>query len=271
VVAWNTADLVLEALDAIQAAARQCSGAVEILLVDNGGLDLVRTQIESRAHQVIRMVTNVNQCRARNYGAACAHGPVLVFLEDDGVIQEDYLANAERWFRLEELCAVRGRVIYKRHRYYTTLAAHYDLGPEPREDCLVTEGNMAIRRDPYLRAGGFREDLIGHEGRELTYRVKLQDPDALVRYVPDLVLRHDFADSWSKFRRKFSHYAGIDERLFQINPALKGFLEQYKALPHPEKKLTLDERMAHWLLTRIKRRLQRRARRSARKASAPPA
>ena len=266
VVAWNTAELAVEALDAIQAATTHCSGSVEIILVDNGGLDSVRSEIEERSHQTIRMVGNVNQCRARNYGAARARGPVLVFLEDDGVIQEDHLANTERWFNNEDMCAVRGRVLYKDHRYFTTLAGHYDLGSDPRDDCLVTEGNMAIRRDSYLTAGGFNEVLIGNEGIDLTYRLKLHDPGALVRYAPDLVLRHDFADGWAKFRRKFSHYAGIDKQLTQIDPALETFLAEYRKVPRPQRKLTADERVAHWFLTKLKKRLQRRARRAARKA-----
>ena len=264
VVAWNTAELVVEALDAIQAATTHCSGSVEIILVDNGGLDSVRSELEARTHQLIRMVGNVRLCRARNLGAALAGGPILVFLDDDGLVQADHLQNVERWFAEGNTCAVHGRVVHKNHRYFTTLAEHYDLGPEAREDCLVTEGNMAIWREAYISAGGFNETLAGNEGVDLTYRLKRQDPDAVVLYVPDVVLRHDFIDSWSKFRRKFSHYAGMDQQLTEIDPDLGPFLKEYRSTPRPRRKLAADERLARWFLTKLKKRLQRRARRAAR-------
>lgn len=266
VVAWNSADLVVEALDAIRVAAERCRGPVEIILVDNGGLDSVRSELEERTHQLIRMVGNVRLCRARNLGAALAHGRLLVFLDDDGLVQADHLQNVERWFAEENTCAVHGRVVYKNHRYFTTLAEHYDLGPEAREDCLVTEGNMAIRREAYISAGGFNETLAGNEGVDLTYRLKRQDPDAVVLYVPDVVLRHDFIDGWPKFRRKFSHYAGMDRQLTEIDPALGPFLAEYQGTPRPRRKLAADERLARWFLTKLKKRLQRRARRAARQA-----
>jgi glycosyltransferase involved in cell wall biosynthesis len=266
VVAWNTPDLLVEALDAIQVATKQCSGPVEIILVDNGGLDSVRSELEERTHQLIRMVGNVRLCRARNLGAALARGPLLVFLDDDGLVQADHLQNVERWFAEENTCAVHGRVVHKDHRYFTTLAAHYDLGPEALEDCLVTEGNMAIRREAYISAGGFNETLAGNEGVDLTYRLKRQNPDAAVLYVPDVVLRHDFIDGWPKFRRKFSHYAGMDRQLTEIDPALGPFLKKYQRTPRPRRKLAADERLARWFLTKLKNRIQRRARRAARQA-----
>jgi glycosyltransferase involved in cell wall biosynthesis len=266
VVAWNSAELAVEALDAIHVAAKQCAGSVEIILLDNGGLDSVRAQLEERTHQLIHMVGNVRLCRARNLGAALARGPVLVFLDDDGLVQADHLHNVERWFAEGDTCAVHGRVVHKNHRYFTTLAEHYDLGPEAREDCLVTEGNMAIRREAYISAGGFNETLAGNEGVDLTYRLKRQDPDAAVLYVPDVVLRHDFIDGWPKFRRKFSHYAGMDRQLTEIDPALGPFLAEYQGTPRPRRKLAADERLARWFLTKLKKRLQRRARRAAKQA-----
>jgi glycosyltransferase involved in cell wall biosynthesis len=266
VVAWNSAKLVVEALDVIRVAAERCVGPVEIILVDNGGLDSVRSELQARVHQMIRMVGNVRLCRARNLGAARARGPVLVFLDDDGLVQEEHLANVERWFTKQDTCAVRGRLVHKNHRYFTTLAEHYDLGAEALEDCLVTEGNMAIRREAYISAGGFNETLAGNEGVDLTYRLKREDPDAVVLYVPDVVLRHDFMDGWPKFRRKFSHYAGMDRQLTEIDPALGPFLKKYQGTPRPRRRLAADERLARWFLTKLKKRLQRRARKAARRA-----
>lgn len=266
VVAWNSAEFVLEALDHIVTAAKLTDGPVEILLVDNGGLESALPGIRARVHTLIRMVGNVRLCRARNYAAACASAPLLVFLDDDGLIHEDHLCNAQHWFENAKTCAIHGRVVFKNHRYFTTLAEHYDLGNEALDDCLMTEGNMAIRRETYITAGGFNETLAGNEGLDLTFRIKRQTPSARVLYVPDVVLRHDFIDSWGKFRRKFSHYAGIDQQVTALDPGLGPFLNAYRAVRPSPRHLSGKNRMAHWFLTKIKKRLQRKARRAARRA-----
>ena len=265
VVAWNSPGFVLEALDHILLAAQRLEHPIEIILVDNGGLESALPGIRARVHTLIRMVGNVRLCRARNYAAACASAPLIVFLDDDGLVHEDHLFNAHRWFDSRETCAIHGRVVFKNHRYFTTLAQHYDLGDEALEDCLMTEGNMAIRRETFIGAGGFNETLAGNEGLDLTFRIKQQDPDSRVLYVPDVVLRHDFIDSWAKFRRKFSHYAGIDQQVTALDPGLGPFLDAYrKVRPHP-RRLAGTDRLAQWLLTKIKKRLQRKARRAVRR------
>ncbi len=264
VVAWNSPDLVLEALDHILVAAQRSEGPIEIILVDNGGLESALPGIRARVHTLIRMVGNVRLCRARNYAAACASAPLIVFLDDDGLIQEDHLLNVHRWFDNLETSAIHGRVVFKNHRYFTTLAQHYDLGDESLEDCLMTEGNMAIRRETFIRAGGFNETLAGNEGLDLTFRIKQQDPGSRVLYVPDVVLRHDFIDSWAKFRRKFSHYTGIDQQVTALDPGLGPFLDAYRKVRPRPRRLSGMDRLAQWLLTKIKKRLQRRARRAVR-------
>ncbi|MDP6839678.1 MAG: glycosyltransferase, partial [Planctomycetota bacterium] len=67
-------------MDAILLAAQNCESNVELLLVDNGGLDSALPRIQERTHHLIRMVGNVRLCRARNLAAAYARGPVLVFI-----------------------------------------------------------------------------------------------------------------------------------------------------------------------------------------------
>jgi hypothetical protein len=157
--------------------------------------------------------------------------------------------------------AIRGRIVYKEHRYFTTLAEHYDRGDDPVPDALVTEGNMAIRRSSFLAAGGFNETLSGNEGVDLTFRLKQRDPEARTLYVPDVVLRHDFVNGWAKFRLKFSRYAHIDNALTQLDPGLSAFLAEHSNTKRPERSLHLDERFARWFLRSVKRKLQRKARR----------
>lgn len=117
---------------------------------------------------------------------------------------------------------------------------------------------MAIRRSQFLAAGGFNETLSGNEGVDLTFRLKRLDPEAKTLYVPDVVMRHDFVNSWTKFKAKFSRYANIDSTLARLDPGLKGFLAEYLAETKPQRHMRLDERIARYLLSSLKRKLQRR-------------
>jgi len=266
VVSWRTPRPPLDALDAIRASAAGCRGEVEVILLDNGGLEQAREGILERVDRLVEMVGNVRLCRARNLGAALARGRVVVFLDDDGVIETEHLPEVERWFADGSVTAVRGRIRPYHHPWFTTLAEHYDLGDEPRFDYLVTEGNMAIRRDAYLEVGGFHELLAGGEGVDLTFRLLQRDAEARLLYAPGVVLRHDFLDGWAKFRRKFSHYAGMNSQLEEIDPRLGEFVREYARRDKVRPRLALAERVAFHVLTRLKKRLQRRARKRAARA-----
>lgn len=258
VVAWHSADFIVEALDTIRASQRHWGGPVEVLLMDNGGLESVWSEILLRVDRALRMVGNVHLCRARNLGAALAKAPIVVFLDDDGLILPEHLGAIDRWFQDPEVTAIRGRITFKHHRYFTTLADHYDFGRSAVPDALVTEGNMAIRRSQFLAAGGFNETLSGNEGVDLTFRLKRLDPEAKTLYVPDVVMRHDFVNNWTKFKAKFSRYANIDSTLARLDPGLKDFLAEYLAETKPQRHMRLDERIARSLLSSLKRKLQRR-------------
>ena len=65
VVAWNTPDDVVLALDAIRASAARCAAPVEVLLVDNGGLTAAQAAIDERVDRAVHMVGNVRLCRAQ--------------------------------------------------------------------------------------------------------------------------------------------------------------------------------------------------------------
>jgi glycosyltransferase involved in cell wall biosynthesis len=227
VVAWRSAEFIVECLDHIRDQNGLDDGDIEIILVDNGGLEAARDQFASRVDLEIRMVGNVRLCRARNTGVAWAGAPLLPNIDDDGLIEPDYFKNALYYFNNPDVVAIRSRIVAKDHPYFTTLASHYDRGGWPVEDCLVTEGSSLVRREPYVAVGGFAESLSGHEGIDLTYRLNKHQPTASVLYVPDAVMRHDYFDSWQKFTRKSLYYAGIDDSTADRSPQLARFMDAY--------------------------------------------
>lgn len=267
VVAWRSAHLVVECLDHVRAQRGLPDGAIEVILVDNGGLEPARDAFPTRVDVELRMQHNVGLSPARNLGLLAARAPIVCFIDDDGLIAADYCRRALDYFAHDpDLVAARSRITYKHHRYFTTLASHYDRGPHPVADCLVTEGSMAIRRQPYLEVGGFAEKLYGHEGIDLTFRLKQHNPRARVLYVPDMVMAHDYIHTWQKFWQKNTRYTDINTRVAARSPELEAFMADYARHQKTFKtsRKTTDELAAMWALKAARAALRQGARLSQR-------
>ena len=244
VVAWNSAPFVIGCLDHLIAQDGFDRDNAEIILVDNGGLDPVRNELSERVDIEIRMTENVKLTPARNVGVAYASGPIINFIDDDGLVEADYAENALKYFEDPTVYGVRSKIIAKEHPYFTTLGYHYDRGPDPVEDALVTEGSCFLRRDLYMQVGGFGL-LSGHEGMELCRRMTLAQTDGKLLYAPDVVMRHDYMDGWSKYFRKSLHYGGIGSIASALHPEVDSFISEASKRRFPKPKRALRLRLAN--------------------------
>ncbi|MFC7229547.1 polysaccharide deacetylase family protein [Salinirubellus salinus] len=175
---------------------RQTDPAFELLVVDNGtGHDpeplLRRTGLSGTWYGLER---NVGPNLARDFAAERADGDLLVFLDDDAVPADDFVASHLEAYR-EGAMAVRGRVLPLTRSVYNRLATNYDLGDDDLPYLLDIEGNTAIDRETYLDVGGFGDVPWGHEGLVLTERLLELVDREVVRYDPRPVVYHDYACS----------------------------------------------------------------------------
>jgi len=260
VVGWESSDEIIDSLASVRA--QRGIEDFEVVLVDNGGLEPVRHLFAEYVDLELRMRGNVRLCRARNAAVAWANGDLVAFVDDDGRLRDDYLKNVLPYFRSEAVVGIRSRIVADEHPYLTALAAHYDRGPEPVEDCLVTEGSSVLRRKAYLEAGGFAESLAGHEGIDLTFRLKRCNPDARVLYAPDVVMAHDYFDSVGHLVDKSLNYADIDTDVVAERPEIEGFLARYFSREYPGPRLSFDQHVAAALLSAIRSFLEVAARAS---------
>ena len=263
-VGWRRPQALLQALDHARQQRGLTPAQLELILVDNGGLHDAYDEIARRVSVHVQLRVNARHCIGRNIGAALAQAPVLCFIDDDGLIRPDYAACALARLAEPGVVAVRSRIVAKDHRYFTTLASHYDRGQDAVEDCLVTEGSMAIWRDAFLQVGGFAEALFGHEGIDLTFRLKRRDPQARVLYAPDMIMAHDYMDGWVKFIKKSSHYSGINDALASRDPELERFMSDYFARRFTRQRARPDEALARLALLGTRALLQQLARQRAR-------
>lgn len=255
VVAWRAAEFIEDCLAYIDAR-RGETPSMELILVDNGGMEPAREVIAQYADLEIRMKDNARLCRARNTAVAHARGDLVAFIDDDGLVTPGYFENALRYFKSDVVAGIRSRIVAREHPYFTTLASHYDRGDSALEDCLVTEGSSVLRRDWYIRAGGFAESLAGHEGIDLTFRIKQLDPEYRIVYAPDVVMAHDYFDGWGHFLRKSLNYSNIDELVLGERPELAAFLKDYFTWSFPPPSRSTREALARTGLQWVRSALQ---------------
>jgi glycosyltransferase involved in cell wall biosynthesis len=171
-------DLVLRAL-AAQSLPRE---QFEIIVVLDGSTDgsaeLLRAwQAGPLPNLRWRWQPNAGQAQARNQGALLARAPVLVFVDDDIAAAPDLLAVHAARHAAGQRIAVLGDsrlVREQRESYYHLLVwawwedtyhrrALPGRQPGYRDFCA---GNVSLRRDDFLAAGGFDPAFRGYGGED---------------------------------------------------------------------------------------------------------
>jgi glycosyltransferase involved in cell wall biosynthesis len=191
VVSYKDVPGVEPALEAIgwQARAENC----EVILVDNGNdkLEAIGRRTLDGA-VMVRAPFQTGCSLGRNLGAHFARAPYLIFVDDDGLIEPDFVASLLRAARETGAVAVRGRVAPLTPG--TPEAVHYDLGERRLATFIGAEGASLWQRQVFCDADGFHPLLYGHEGHDLCARLfPFHGPFAFL-YEPGAVLRHDYAD-----------------------------------------------------------------------------
>lgn len=237
VVTYRISEPVLdETLDALSA---QTATDFEVVIVDNGcdwAVEAVPNRSEPVSHY-LRLDRNRGVTTARNIGARVSSGDMLLFLDDDGVPREDFVAQHRRCHREHDIVAARGRVLPKTDNAYNRFQSTYQLGDETIPYYISTEGNFSIDRETFLSHGGFDEQLegrAGHEGLDLTYRLVHEGvPRRRIVYYPHAVIYHDYANGFREYVTKTLGRKNATSMLRQKEPDLFEFARSYDTPGEP--------------------------------------
>jgi glycosyltransferase involved in cell wall biosynthesis len=218
-----------ELLRLLQSIAAQATprARYELCVIDNGA-DAPRVDPLALEVEHWHAADNIGASAGRNLGVAHTSAPLLIFIDDDGVIAPGFLDTMEALFEADAaLIAARGRVVPLHHPILSAIPGHYDRGLAPCDELLIIEGATGIRRAAYEVVGGYNEAMFGGEGIELSERLLRAHPDGRIRYEPGCVLRHDFVDSleqlWRKARRQV--YASLEAQ--PHNETLRAAKQRY--------------------------------------------
>jgi ADP-heptose:LPS heptosyltransferase/O-antigen/teichoic acid export membrane protein/GT2 family glycosyltransferase/thymidylate kinase len=242
------------------------SAQYEIIVVDNAPADNDLAQIIREHFPDCSQVRYLREDRAgsahaRNRGLACARGEIVVFVDDDELVDEHWLTQMVRGFEVSKnIACVTGLIIPMEsethaqgwfeqfggyckqqcarrlfnltdHRAPTPLYP-YSLG------VFGAGGSMAFRRSTLLELGGFDPALgpatptLGGEDIDAMLRVILEGYSLL--YEPAAIVRHPPYREYSQLRRQILGYGtGLTACLFKNLVSTPRLLPDFiKKLPH---------------------------------------
>lgn len=204
--AAHTLEPCLEALES-QTLPR---GQYEVIVVDDGSADA--TAEIARRHESVLLLSQSHKgaASARNLGARQARGAIILFTDADCVPSPDWIEAMNAPFTGGEVTGVTGVMrTHQRGLVPRFIQLEFDdrfekLAKHPSIDfiCTATGG---FRRDVFLESGGFREDLLGAEDVELSFR--LASAGHKMVFVPQAIVYHSHPESILEYARRKCSYA----------------------------------------------------------------
>jgi glycosyltransferase involved in cell wall biosynthesis/GT2 family glycosyltransferase len=112
ILSWNKKELLSECLDAVILAVEAERGDHEIILVDNGSTDGTQDYMRTHYPQVrlIELDKNYRFCRANNIGVKCAKNEIVVLLNNDVIVDRNFLRPLLQGFESPDIFAVTSQI-----------------------------------------------------------------------------------------------------------------------------------------------------------------
>ena len=233
--AWRLTDELHAALDAL--AGQQGAPDFEVIVVVNGAdPQVMATATDHRLRpRVIPLAVNLGFGIACNIGAASATGDFLLFLNDDTVVREDWLAQmvtaAQAWDQagvVISLLVDHEGLVREAGARMLRQAVPQSFGGglsmdqarsqgllKPRPLCYGTGAAMLVRADVWARVGGFDEAYAPAYYEDVDLQFRIRELGYQVWCQPAAVVMHHNSRSTAD-KMLFREYASTHSRaLFQ--------------------------------------------------------
>jgi len=215
----NRAKLLGQALRSLGMMAIPHGCALGVLVVDNASTDETAAEATRHLHAIRGARTKLvkeprlGKSYAINRGVEEASGEIIVFVDDDHRVSEGFLAAIVRSVAEEPLCACFcGRIlpdwdgseprwVHDQEKYPIRPfpIPTYDLGNTrvdvSRGGFLPGAGNLIVRKELFLRVGGFDPSLgpSGHNlsgGEDIDFVQRVLQQGEQIHYLPEAIQYH---------------------------------------------------------------------------------
>ena len=208
---------------------------LEIIVVDDASQDTT-PEVISRfpvKHMTLNEHKQASYCR--NLAARESKGEIVAFVDSDCRVHPDWLSELVTCFRDRSLAAVGGLVDSELEESaldrYEKVKSSLHLGFRPRRSSgnepffYLPSCNLLVKRRPFLKLGGFREDL--HVGEDVDLSWRLRDAGYQIEYRPFGVVYHKHRNRLKAFCIRRFEYGTSEPILQQLHP------ERIKQIPFP--------------------------------------
>lgn len=189
---WGSLFLLLESLK------KSTYKNFEVIIGDDASHTEKPAKLLRMKPTIVRLPLNQGPAAARNAAAKRALGRVLVFLDSDVIVYPDTLAKiAEKFTDDADLTALTG--VWDKYQHTKTFFPQFkalrdwSYWTNERESdgyyYLFSTRIAAIKREVFLRLGGFNESFRQMEDVEITYRIARR---YAIIFTPDVRVHHEF-------------------------------------------------------------------------------
>jgi len=209
---YNRASYLKETMESILSKFKD-KDKYELLIIDNNSPDNTVQVVEQFAHDaVVKYFLEKNQglSHARNRGIMEAKNEILIFLDDDIDIEENYLEVCDRLYSDPNNNIIGGKVLpygvtvpdWLPHKFYF-IASIFDQGDEPYHVNKLMGANYGMRKEVAAKVGLYNPEL-GRKGNSLMggeendYLMRAQQLGYKVLYHPGLVVYHKIENKLNK-------------------------------------------------------------------------
>ena len=193
VISWR---LHQDNIKSFQILERQRNQNFQLIFVDNGANEGEFNDLKPFVDTYIKLNQNTGAYLARNIGAVFAKAPIIFFLEDDGIPEENILEAHLNAFQNYDIIACRGAYIPKSQNHLNRMATHYYLGDKPFPIYADLEGNTTYKAKAFFKVGGWDDEIKFGRRRSRSFYSVIQpgEPDKRKQiYIHDAIIYHDFA------------------------------------------------------------------------------
>lgn len=224
IASYNRKDLLSKNLEALEN--QNFKGNLEIIVVDDGSTDGTREMLETKAAGNNKSVfkylkaSHSGPANARNLGIANSCGDILIFLDDDSVVQnESYVQKMVDSFEEKETGIVAGRTV----DFYSGMLKLVRAGDPPELDfddssslekaVGVPTKNAAFLKEAVSKAGGFNPIFKYAFGEDLDLCIRIFNLGYKLVFNKEALAYHYPTNTFKGYIRK-SYYNGFSHGIF---------------------------------------------------------
>ena len=244
IVSYNRKSLLRRNLEAVDK--QKFKGSLEVIVVDDGSTDNTGQVLKDRAAAKNKFsfkyfeALHSGPAVARNLGIANAKGDILIFLDDDSVIQnDDYVQRMVGCFKEKETGIVAGRTV----DFYSGILNLIRAGDPPeidfdnpsklKEAVGVPTKNAAFLKEAVLKAGGFDPLFKYAYCEDVDLCIRILNLGYKLAFNKDALVYHYPAYSLKGHVRK-SYFRGFSQGIFRsVHPDRSPGFSLLKAVAFP--------------------------------------